>query len=434
MRVISFIGIGFTALHLLSVSSVYALEIVRPADATYNNVVKGLALQTARRKTPVVTWTAPLPITIGVALGPTQLNATANVPGTFVYLPVSGTVLQVGANQTLSVNFTPTDNINYRSVNNTHVRITVNPNDNPVIAWANPADITYGIPLGSVQLNATADMPGTFIYNPPAGTILLAGANQVLTSDFTPTDTNYNLVITTVAINVNTESNNPLNQPPILTNIESGLLLYDLGDTPIPISNELIVSDVDDSFMSSARITLMENYKKGDLLTWVRTVGSAIIPAFNAEKGELLLTGKDSKSNYETALHHILFSRPISGDTAQSVRIVAIAVKDSSAESNLATRVIRITNAFPELSIVNAFTPNSDKVNDNWDFVNLQFYKEINISVVDQNGIRVFDCSDKACLWDGKNKGNELPAGPYFYTINLDRGKRTYHGTVTLLK
>ena len=109
-------------------------------------------------------------------------------------------------------------------------------------------------------------------------------------------------------------------------------------------------------------------------------------------------------------------------------------MRDSSHDSNVASRIIRITNQFPELSIVNAFTPNSDKVNDDWDFVNLQFYKEIKIAVFDENGSRVFDCGDKACKWDGKNKGRDLPAGPYFYSINLNGGKRTYRGTVTILK
>ena len=89
---------------------------------------------------------------------------------------------------------------------------------------------------------------------------------------------------------------------------------------------------------------------------------------------------------------------------------------------------------FPELSLVNAFTPNSDGVNDYWDFVNLQFYSEINIAVFDQNGVRVFDCKEKNCKWDGRIGGKELPVGPYFYNIDLDSGKRKYRGTVTILK
>ena len=50
----------------------------------------------------------------------------------------------------------------------------------PTITWANPADIPLGTALGSAQLNATANVPGTFVYNPPAGTVLAAGNNQNL--------------------------------------------------------------------------------------------------------------------------------------------------------------------------------------------------------------------------------------------------------------
>jgi hypothetical protein len=45
-------------------------------------------------------------------LSAAQLNATANVAGTFVYTPPAGTILQAG-NQTLSALFTPTDAVDY---------------------------------------------------------------------------------------------------------------------------------------------------------------------------------------------------------------------------------------------------------------------------------------------------------------------------------
>ena len=65
------------------------------------------------KATPTITWATPADITYGTALGATQLNATASVPGTFVYTPAAGTVLNAGAAQTLSVTFTPTDAANY---------------------------------------------------------------------------------------------------------------------------------------------------------------------------------------------------------------------------------------------------------------------------------------------------------------------------------
>ena len=60
----------------------------------------------------------------------------------------------------------------------------------PQITWASPADITYGIPLTSNQLNATASVPGNFVYTPALGEVPGAGSNQILTVTFTPNDTN----------------------------------------------------------------------------------------------------------------------------------------------------------------------------------------------------------------------------------------------------
>jgi hypothetical protein len=73
-----------------------------------------------------------------------------------------------------------------------------------VINWSNPADMVYGVPLTSAQLNATANVAGTLSYNPPAGTVLPEGAAQTLSVTFTPADrADYpNPVTQTVAINV----------------------------------------------------------------------------------------------------------------------------------------------------------------------------------------------------------------------------------------
>ena len=58
----------------------------------------------------------------------------------------------------------------------------------PVLAWTNPASITYGAPLTSNQLNATTSVPGSFAYDATNGTVLNAGTNT-LSVIFTPADT-----------------------------------------------------------------------------------------------------------------------------------------------------------------------------------------------------------------------------------------------------
>ena len=176
-----------------------------PADATNYNSVSGTnVLITVNKATPVVNWPPPLPIKINEPLTGTQLNATANVPGTFSYSPAAGSSFATVGTYTLTVSFTPSDATNYNSVPSTQVQIQVNNKDNPVVTWNNPAAITYGTTLGVSQLNATANVPGTFVYTPAAGTLLNAGTNQTLSVNFIPTDAiNYNSVSTNVAITVN---------------------------------------------------------------------------------------------------------------------------------------------------------------------------------------------------------------------------------------
>jgi Abnormal spindle-like microcephaly-assoc'd, ASPM-SPD-2-Hydin len=155
-----------------------------PSDSVDYTTATATVYLTVSKGTATITWGALAPITYGTPLGAAQLNASANVPGTFVYSPSAGTVLGAGS-QTLSVTFTPTDSKDYSSAMTTNVLVVSKAM--PVITWPTPAPIPYGTRLSSAQLDATANVPGKFVYSPMAGTILPAG-NQTLSVTFTPID------------------------------------------------------------------------------------------------------------------------------------------------------------------------------------------------------------------------------------------------------
>jgi|SRR5271169_3642397 len=93
-----------------------------------------------------------------------------------------------------------TDTANYTTASATNL-IDVT-KATPTIYWSSPADITYGTALSSTQLNATASVPGTFVYTPSSGTKLVVGMHTLNVS-FTPTDaTNYTKVSASVSIEV----------------------------------------------------------------------------------------------------------------------------------------------------------------------------------------------------------------------------------------
>jgi alpha-tubulin suppressor-like RCC1 family protein len=174
------------------------VDFVPTDTVNYANASKDVSI-TVTKATPVITWSNPATIVYGTALSATQLNATANTPGTFTYTPASGTVLNVGTH-TLHVDFTPTDTANYANASK-DVSITIT-KAAPVITWANPADIDQGTPLSDTQLNATANVPGSFTYTPAAGATLSTGTHT-LHVDFTPTDTaNYANASADVSITV----------------------------------------------------------------------------------------------------------------------------------------------------------------------------------------------------------------------------------------
>ncbi|MBS2213776.1 fibrobacter succinogenes major paralogous domain-containing protein [Carboxylicivirga mesophila] len=181
------------------------------------------------KSNPTISWSNPADIQYGVALSAEQLNATASVEGTFSYMPRIGTVLEAGAEQELTVNFTPEDKGSYKEVS-ASVLINVLPGE-PEITWENPADIVYETALGETELNATANIAGTFVYTPELGTVLTAGNEQELMVAFTPEDTdNYQVISKTVLINV-------LKQDPVITWEQPMDMFFYMGD-PQPLTEK----------------------------------------------------------------------------------------------------------------------------------------------------------------------------------------------------
>ncbi len=187
---------------LLGAGPDQTLEVTfTPTDTTDYTTATKTAMINVLRAEPMVTWASPAAITYGTPLGPAQLDATSPVDGTFAYTPEAGTILGAGQGQTLSVTFTPTDTTDYTD---TPLTTTIDVlRAMPAIDWPDPADITYGTPLGPTQLNASLSVAGTFAYSPDAGTILGVGQGQILSLTFTPTDsTDYTTATATATINV----------------------------------------------------------------------------------------------------------------------------------------------------------------------------------------------------------------------------------------
>jgi Flp pilus assembly CpaE family ATPase len=181
-------------------AGVQTLEVTfTPTNGENYATAQATVLLTVTKAAPAISWSTPAPITYGTALSAVQLNATALVPGKFVYTPATGDVLTAGAH-TLAVTFTPTDSANHPTAQ-AEVQLAVT-QATPTIKWLAPASIIHGTALSATQLNATASVPGKFVYTPAAGEVLTAGTHT-LEASFTPTDsTDYTAVKASVSLTI----------------------------------------------------------------------------------------------------------------------------------------------------------------------------------------------------------------------------------------
>ena len=113
---------------------------VNAQDLVGNNSPASTVTYTVSKASPIITWPTPAPITYGTALSSTQLDATANVAGTFAYTPPAGTILAVGT-QTLSVTFTPTDGVDY---NGATAQVTLQITAPPLTLTFSPTSMNFG--------------------------------------------------------------------------------------------------------------------------------------------------------------------------------------------------------------------------------------------------------------------------------------------------
>ena len=79
---------------------------------------------------------------------------------------------------------------------------------------------------------------------------------------------------------------------------------------------------------------------------------------------------------------------------------------------------ITVDSALNCIEMTNTFTPNNDGVNDTW---NLDFsnYSEVNLVIFNKWGSEIASFTDLVFSWDGTYNGNDLPAGTYYYIIQL---------------
>jgi hypothetical protein len=194
--------------------------IFSPADAVdYTTATTGVSLVVS--PAPLTLTATPVSLTYGDTIPPLSGTVTGFVgsdnqadatTGSLSFTTPATATSPVGNYAITGSGLTATNYIFVQATGNTNA-LTINP-ATPLVAWTNPAPIIYGTALSGSQLDATANVAGSFNYTPAAGAVPGVGL-QVLSADFTPFDTtNYIPVLgTTVSLIVDQAP------PPMATNI-----------------------------------------------------------------------------------------------------------------------------------------------------------------------------------------------------------------------
>lgn len=117
---------------------------------------------------------------------------------------------------------------------------------------------------------------------------------------------------------------------------------------------------------------------------------------------------------------------------------VQLKVADQYNCSSTFSMEIRVSNIVTEIVklIPNIISPNNDGKNDLWrlDFIDV-YFPQADIRIYNRWGELLFTSIGYNNAWDGSYKGQPLPVGVYYYTINLNDGEsELIKGSITLIK
>lgn len=85
-------------------------------------------------------------------------------------------------------------------------------------------------------------------------------------------------------------------------------------------------------------------------------------------------------------------------------------------------------------TIPTAFTPNHDGVNDKWEIPFLSDYPNCSVKIFNRAGQTVYASTGYTSSWDGRYNNTDLPAGAYYYVIDLKNNQSKLSGAVNLIK
>ena len=64
----------------------------------------------------------------------------------------------------------------------------------------------------------------------------------------------------------------------------------------------------------------------------------------------------------------------------------------------------------------------------------MDVFPNASVMIFNRNGTKVWEGKGPGLRWDGTSNGHELPAGVYFYVLDLKDGSNPVNGWINLLR
>jgi gliding motility-associated-like protein len=120
------------------------------------------------------------------------------------------------------------------------------------------------------------------------------------------------------------------------------------------------------------------------------------------------------------------------GSEEQSIQVNQAGVYALTVTNQYGCKATDEIEVLIDIGIPNFFTPNGDGYNDNWEIPFLKTEPGASVSVFDRFGNLLAKYKATEDGWDGKSQGRDLPAGTYWYIIDVPGMDKPYKGPVTI--
>jgi gliding motility-associated-like protein len=174
--------------------------------------------------------------------------------------------------------------------------------------------------------------------------------------------------------------------------------------------------------------------------------GAEAIPSPVANNVQVCSAGEVviAVSNVQTGYGYHLYNSNNSSDVLQDAPNGIFKVSVSEPRSYFVTQYlgscestrteVEVTVGASNITVPNTFTPNNDGVNDYWDIKGIDNYPNVMVQVFNRYGQKVFESKGYGSPFDGRIGGSNLPAGVYYYILNLKSNCSLISGSLTILR